>query len=561
MQTKYISSCPFGYCCSGIQCRHYSSCATGREGVLCRRCKMGLTENILTPDCSCHHPWFLILVLLAGVIYVLLFMYLKELAKLLSVLLIPKCIFTKLSIFAKRGILCTLKDTYNKLTNKTSLAEPLTNDICCESAECDDVHLELLDTTKLPESSEITQLDDNFIPGLLKIIIFFYQACGLFKVYSAGRSKGSLHVIQEITTTLFSLRTDGLFFQDMSWCPFDNLQPVEKLLFKVSFILYLFIIIGVIFLISKILKLSQNNLRTIYTRLYCSTVRITLMSYATITVTCFTLLSCVNLGSKGKVLYIDGSIQCYTWWQFIVIVIICVWIASYPVAIYGVSWLFYRNRLSTRRLLLSLLLPFITVIYWIRIRIRCHKEDTAGAHLREENRTNENAEVVINALEGPFRKYQGTDGAKVCRLSWESILIGRRFVLIFIKTFVIDLLTRLYLLLFVTILFFMHHIYVRPFDSSFLNSLETVSLIILITICSLNILPASIYMNRVATSSYLQGFSKIFGQVETFLMLVFPIVIGCFAVIFGVVRILQLMILILINCVKLIRFCCKRKIL
>ena len=50
-------------------------------------------------------------------------------------------------------------------------------------------------------------------------------------------------------------------------------------------------------------------------------------------------------------------------------------------------------------------------------------------------------------------------------------------------------------------------------------------------ICALNILPALIYMNPMATSSYVQDFARIFLQTETVLILVFSSVNGFIVVI------------------------------
>ena len=272
--------------------------------------------------------------------------------------------------------------------------------------------------------------------------------------------------------------------------------------------MYLFIIIFIIFAISKIIKLlmhiNDSKLHANYSRMACCVLRMVLFSYGTITTTCFTLLSCVQLGSFGKVLHLDGSIRCYTWWQYIVIAIVCFWIASLPFAIYTASWLTHRNFLSTGPFLLSLLIPFPTIIYWICIRImRCLKR-SSEIELRLEDVLNERAEEILNVIEGPFRKHHGTNTDSNYRLPWESVFIGKRLVLIFIKTFVIDVVSRLYLMLFFNFLFLIHHIYVQPFSSNFLNTTETISIAMLIIICALNILPASIYMNPMAASPYMR---------------------------------------------------------
>ena len=59
---------------------------------------------------------------------------------------------------------------------------------------------------------------------------------------------------------------------------------------------------------------------------------------------------------------------------------------------------------------------------------------------------------------------------------------------------------------------------------------------------ALNILPAFIYMNPMATSVYIQSLANIFRQTETILTLLFPSVIGFIVVILVTVRVLQFLV-------------------
>ena len=325
-----FSICPFGYCCFGNECTSYSSCTAGREGTLCGKCGKGLTENILNAKCllpeQCYQPWVWLMVLIAGVVYIGLFMYLKEATLLATTLLIPENFFVSAKC-TLRSVICSIKGICKKLTAKISQLPQMANNYSLsEIVECE-VQLENPDTIQQLKYSRNNNSDATLFPGLMKIMIGFYQTVVLFKIYNVGKSSGFTH-IQEVIATLFNLRTDHLFFQNLSWCPFDNIRGVPKLLFKASFTVYLLIILLILFLIFNIFKRFQNRdsdctFNSLYSRLYCCTLRILLISYATITVSCFTLLSCVDLGSYGKVLYIDGSIQCYTWWQFIIIAIVC----------------------------------------------------------------------------------------------------------------------------------------------------------------------------------------------------------------------------------------------
>ena len=213
--------------------------------------------------------------------------------------------------------------------------------------------------------------------------------------------------------------------------------------------------------------------------------------------------------------------------------------------------------LSAEKFLLSLLLPLPTIIYWLYVRITNQNNNESQVKMKDENRLkiSERVEEMQDLLEGSFRHYHGTVNDRKYPLSWESIFISRRLILIFIKTFVTDALIRLYFMLFFMVSFTLHHIYIRPFISKFLNFIELISLCMLSLICALNILPAFIYMNPMATSVYIQILADIFHQIETILMLVFPSVIGFIVAILTTVRVLQFLVWVFRLFVRLISYC------
>ena len=504
-----FASCPYGYCCIERQCKRYDSCGNGRHGTLCGHCKPNLVENIFTPAClkseDCYHPWFWCIMGIAGVLYVLFFVYEKETANLVVATLVPRHALKSIKHVLFNGI----RNAYYKIFKQNSLMDPDTDDISSEPIEFEIMQIEL---QELPEESE------SFFPGILKIVFFFYQTSVLFKVYSAGNSNKFTHFLEEVLATLFNMRPEGLFSQKISWCPFLSLKPVEKLLFKASFVFYMLTVILVLVFICKIFRLVKPNYDTkaFYSRLNCGILRILLISYSTITVSCFTLLFCVELGIHGKVLYIDGTIQCFRWWQYIVIAIVCIWIALYPVTIYASSWLIQRNHLSKGKYLLSILLPLPTILFWIFIRI-CYQKDNTD---RVDNTLlDPNTRQMLNVFEGPFRNYHGAKKNNNYRLPWEAVHIGRRLVLIIAKTFINDVLLRLCLMLVSVILFAFHHIYVQPYSTKVLNNIETASLLMLIVICILNTVPGYIYMNPLCVSSYVRHLLITLRNLETVLLL------------------------------------------
>ena len=538
-------ACPYGYCCIERQCETYNSCGNERHDTLCGRCKPGLVENVFTNAClkseDCYHPWFWYVMGIAGVLYVLFFVYQKETANLVVATLVPRSILKSIKHILFDGI----KNFFDKIFKPSSAG----HDISSESTEYEAMQIDHQD---LKEESE------SFFPGLLKIVFFFYQTNLSLKVYSGEKSHNFSHFLKEMVTTLFNLRPEGLFFQKISWCPFYGLKPVHKLIFKTSFVFYMLTVISVLVIICKIFRLVKLNYDTkaFYSRLNCGILRVLLISYSTVTLSCFTLVTCVELGSLGKVLYIDGTIKCFSWWQYIVIAIICIWVALYPVAIYASSSLLYNNQLTKGKFLPSILLPLPTVLYWTLIKIRLRKDN---ADRVEDAPLDQNTREMLNVLDGPFRKCHGTNKSNNYKLPWEAVLIARRLILIIMRTFINNVLLRLYLMQVSMILFAFHHIYVQPYSTKVLNNIETVSLLMLIVISIVNTVPGYIYMSPLFASSNVQHLLITLRKVETALLLIVPFIVGFCLCTIVVIRILQFLYWMFKICTRVISVCFKRK--
>ena len=568
-EVRFVS-CPYGYCCFKEECINYSSCHKGRTGILCGQCEKGLTQNLVTPDCliyeECHHPWYWLVAIIYGILYAIVFMYFHEITTALKVLLIPKLIRElsgmpfKISEIHKH-ILQYIKSKFNGSQAQHREMQHLTNDVSIREGRSNE-SFEQIDYIVVAEDEETqTNLapnkcsDENFCPGLLKIVIFFYQTNVLFKVYTGSKSQGLVHKVEEVVSTLFNLRVDGIFAQDLSWCPFRSLQSISKVLLKCSFIGYLFFLIFFMFIVFRTGMLLKIIVRDAdHSRLLCCTLRLTLISYAGITVTCFSLLSCVQIDHLGKVLFIDGSISCYSWWQIFMICFMCCWIVPFPVTIYTSSQSLSENILTTKQFFLCLLFPLPAICHRLY-----NRRNNARKDVEHEKVMNQDTQDILDITDGPFRKLNDCDNEKSYRLHWESILIGRRLVLIFIKTFVINTFFRLSLMMFCTVFFLVHHIYMKPFSSNLLNNIETVSLLMLNAVCFLNLIPAYDYNYPLYSYDHTDVI-EILQTIESRMNVAFPFLAGVVVAFLIFIRIVQFMFLLCGCFVRLIRFCVKHKL-
>ena len=289
-EVRFVS-CPFGYCCFNKECVNHFSCHAGRTGILCGQCKKDLTENLVTADClqteNCRHPWYMLVVAIIGIVYVSVLMYTNEITKTLKVMLVPKFMSTYLKYCTETPIkipeICKYMLHYIRIRfvngfNGGCEIQYLTDDVYVQDTgneeESEQIQgwVELVNDEEMQSVVSIGKVDseDNVFPGLLRIVLFFYQTNVLFKIYTGSKSHGLVQMFQETMSALFNLRTDGAFAQNLSWCPIDNLQPVSKVLLKSFFILYLFFLTFLVFLLCKagrLLKIISTKLNN--ARLLC----------------------------------------------------------------------------------------------------------------------------------------------------------------------------------------------------------------------------------------------------------------------------------------------------
>ena len=110
-----------------------------------------------------------------------------------------------------------------------------------------------------------------------------------------------------------------------------------------------------------------------------------------------------------------------------------------------------------------------------------------------------------------------------------------------------------------TVLFLIHHIYVKPFSRNLLNSIETLFLMMLIIIGMLNILPAYNYIYPTYSYIKIQSIIQILNNIETAVNLAFPFIISLLVVIFICIRCFQLLFWLFQSLTKIEPYCCKCK--
>ena len=113
---------------------------------------------------------------MAGVSYVLFFVYQKEMVNFVVAILVPGHILKSI----KHILFYGLKNTIFK---SSSSIDPVTDDVSPESIEYEAMQIELEDPMEESES---------FFPGLLKIVFFFY-----YSRYTVGKNHINLSIFSK----------------------------------------------------------------------------------------------------------------------------------------------------------------------------------------------------------------------------------------------------------------------------------------------------------------------------------------------------------------------------
>ena len=491
--TVYFQLCPEGYCCLPSvdnKCSYnnnsyvQSGCQDNRTGILCGQCKQNFTEGLFTTKCvpveDCTHHWYLV-VFLAFTISFAFYLVRKN------------------PVFEAVG-------------------EQLTWFIPRRAEDNDQV-------IGIPNSTVRESVSPNY--GFSKIIFYFYQVAGVLTVSSYGVKNLLRNEIVLPFTNLLNLK----LYANTNWkiCPWPIFSPRLKSVFPLVTVMTILFWIPVIYLLhSGLNKLRKRGPTFPPAGPYFGAVlEIVLLGYSAVTGTIVRLLHCVSIQEVHR-WYHNAHYVCYQWWQKTAFFVFGLNLFPFIPTLYFASLQLFRGKISIKIFLLVSILPFPYLLFllyhYVKKKITKRADyqtvpSTAGSVHEEERDTNSSMNIeaslpeeeefpsiagsvheeehdtdsstsirasLLEVLCGPFTKPQG-DQSKG-RIYWESILIGRRFLIIVISWLLSEhALMRSVCLTILCLSYLLHHIYMKPFAQCRANVTEIVSLTILVIIGVLNV--------------------------------------------------------------------------
>ncbi|PFX13542.1 hypothetical protein AWC38_SpisGene22364 [Stylophora pistillata] len=423
-------TCPEHYCRSPSPGRNgYNSCSKNRRGILCGECIPGYSATLFSTECRKDEECD------NYWFWVLTFSF----TIVLSLYLLGK--------------LPTLSFIVNRI-------------IWFRKKECQ------------RNDSASHQLEHHTDNAYVKITFYFYQAAELLIVGCKETLLQKVPGMYAVTAAFnFKLRTlnKGL------GCPFAGLTSVTKELVYSSTVFLTMADIALIYCVHCVINVLRRNKKPSYFHFMAVIMEVLLLGYERLAETCLKLISCVSIESEKR-LYIDANVTCMQWWQYLVLAYIAVFIVPFIVVLYLGSSALYSSSMTATEFLAACVLPLPFLVYWLLRKAKKQPgKESLGVQVGSKD--------VLEVLHGPFRPPKNGDEGT---LYWESVLIGRRFILLVCHSFITSPMLRMVALATVCTLIALHHVSKNPFRDRMANTTETLSLTALIIISIINLTKATL---------------------------------------------------------------------
>ena len=356
---------------------------------------------------------------------------------------------------------------------------------------------------------EIDRLN-KFNKGYTRITFYFYQIASYLTLESFTEVAKEAPLISFITG-LFNFQTRvsrGNF-----GCPFPGLTVVTKELLPALGVLATLFNIQVILLMHLCFNKITGRPHPAMASYYAATLKTLLLGYATLANTALKLLSCVQVLDESR-LYYDANIKCLEWWQYVFIVYVVACLLPFIAVISWGAMKLQRQLISVKQFIGACFFSLGFLSWWLIQKL-----------VRNRNRhqaTSESSAEVLKVLHDPFRPPSPHQSGS---LYWESVMIGRRFLLLSFQVFFPDPLLRLFFMDMTCLLVFAWHVVTRPFRDQKANILEAVSLACLVVIATINLIQALLVSAGVTPQGSVEKDLIILQQFEICLLAIAPLLL------------------------------------
>ena len=356
--------------------------------------------------------------------------------------------------------------------------------------------------------------------GYIKIVFYFYQVAELLLISSTQEPFERAGFVNPVVA-LFNFETR--FLSSSMGCPFAGLTVVTKELFLTLEVIATGFCLFPLYLIHQLTNKARHRPAPSHVLYLSVAIETLLLGYERLTETSLKLLHCEPIGNTWRLFY-DGNIECLQSWQTVFIGYVALFAVPFIFVVNWASRKLQKNCISVKEFLASFFLPIPFLIYW---SLQCFKQADLVYHPPED--TKEIKEIFHDSfrLPQPEKDEPGT-------VYWESVLIGRRFVLLCFHGFIPDPMLRLFSLSCACLLIFVHHVITKPYRNSKMNTCESISLLMLVIISIINLMEASFVSAAVEPIGPNDNYFNVLQWAQVVILGFLPAII-CILVVFAIV--------------------------
>ena len=217
-----------------------------------------------------------------------------------------------------------------------------------------------------------------------------------------------------------------------------------------------------------------------------------LIGYAGVAVFCLQAVNCINIDGVSC-LYLQASVSCYQFWQYVILGFIFVWVVPFPIALYIGCRLLRENKIKGNSFLFMITFPPITQYQAVKLFREVFIDGSPQIRLSSDEITTFEHELetdhILGIINKPFQVQQNNPGLPALnhQLIWEPMLIARRLVLVAVSTYIIPPMEKLYPVAVLLLVFMLHDIFMRPYTNDQLNAIQLISMQLLCLLTFVNL--------------------------------------------------------------------------
>ncbi len=428
-----MHQCPAEYRCTK-DCSGYNHCSGYRTGVLCGGCQEQYSLSMLSSQCleenTCDDHWLWWLVIFVMVLYMLWYT-------------------TKEDILSFPGYIKTIVVNHFR---------------------------------KELKDSDAVSVDK----GYFGIVTYFVQVKSVMVITMLqGTTRAVDSIFLQIESLINLILNFELTYISNDICAMEGVTTTKKTIFKFFFLVevYLSCSLGflLLYLLKYILKYCNQNtdkFENMRIKLMSGLLEIIKYTYSGFTSIVFYTLVCTSVAGNYVWLY-DGSVQCYSEWQTVMIIFGLTYILPYPALFVVGMKLIAQNRISGKYFFAACCIPLPFLLHLTFLLVQTQHDD----HQSADSTSDKTQCTIYDGLKGEFR--ESMEGTQY----WEAVLMLRR-LLIGMTMLIPDTSIQLCVCLALYITFLVHHLCRNPFEYHLSNNVETLSLSLLCGVAAVNLYKA-----------------------------------------------------------------------